>query len=153
MKEELVLDPSPKSLKLLRNSSEFMPFIVFLAAPGMEEMQSVYNNLRVSNAMSSERKSKYLWKKFIHSKFLQTCSDPGINVIFIRWRRCDEEFGGKCATSKSIFKLFRPCCRQWKPWTNISTSYGCLASSLGNGSMGAVDMGLLIILYCTAESV
>ena len=25
-----VLDPSPKSLKLLRNSSEFMPFIVFL---------------------------------------------------------------------------------------------------------------------------
>jgi len=47
-----VLDPSPKSLKLLRNSSEFMPFIVFLAAPGMEEMQSVYNNLRVSNAMS-----------------------------------------------------------------------------------------------------
>jgi len=38
-----VLDPSPKSLKLLRNSSEFMPFIVFLAAPGMEEMQSVYN--------------------------------------------------------------------------------------------------------------
>ena len=25
-----VLDPSPQSLKLLRNSSEFMPFIVFL---------------------------------------------------------------------------------------------------------------------------
>ena len=25
-----VLDPSPRSLKLLRNSSEFMPFIVFL---------------------------------------------------------------------------------------------------------------------------
>ena len=27
-------------------------FLLFLAAPGMEEMQSVYNNLRVSNAMS-----------------------------------------------------------------------------------------------------
>jgi guanylate kinase len=47
-----VLDPSPRSLKLLRNSSEFMPFIVFLAAPGLDEMQHVYNNLRVSNAMS-----------------------------------------------------------------------------------------------------
>ena len=30
----------------------FTLILLFLAAPGMEEMQSVYNNLRVSNAMS-----------------------------------------------------------------------------------------------------
>ena len=30
----------------------FIPILLFSAAPGMEEMQSVYNNLRVSNAMS-----------------------------------------------------------------------------------------------------
>ena len=32
--------------------SIFLLWFYFLAAPGMEEMQSVYNNLRVSNAMS-----------------------------------------------------------------------------------------------------
>ena len=41
-----VLDVSPQSLKMLRNSSEFMPFVVFLAAPGMEEMGHVYDNMR-----------------------------------------------------------------------------------------------------------
>ena len=52
-----VLDPSPKSLKQLRNSSEFMPFIVFLAAPGLEEMKHIYDNHRVSSAMISSSKN------------------------------------------------------------------------------------------------
>ena len=47
-----ILDASPQSLKILRNSSEFMPFVVFLAAPGMDEMRHVYDNLRVSNSMA-----------------------------------------------------------------------------------------------------
>ena len=50
-----VLDVSPQSLKMLRNSSEFMPFVVFLAAPGMEEMGHVYEKPHLFQA--SECKS------------------------------------------------------------------------------------------------
>ncbi len=42
-----VLDPSPQSLKVLRSSAEFMPFIVFLAAPGLDEMRHVFDNAKV----------------------------------------------------------------------------------------------------------
>ena len=52
-----ILDTSPQSLKLLRNSSEFMPFVVFLAAPGMGEMRHVYDNLRATNSMITTGKS------------------------------------------------------------------------------------------------
>ena len=52
-----VLDCSPQSLKTLRNSSEFMPFVVFLAAPGMEEMKHVYDNLRVTGSMITAGKN------------------------------------------------------------------------------------------------
>ena len=46
-----VLDASPQSLKLLRNSSEFMPFVIFLTAPGLDDMKHVYDNLRATNSM------------------------------------------------------------------------------------------------------
>jgi len=52
-----ILDASPQSLKILRNSSEFMPFVVFLAAPGMDEMRHVYDNLRVTNSMMQTGKN------------------------------------------------------------------------------------------------
>jgi len=52
-----VLDVSPQSLKMLRNSSEFMPFVVFLAAPGMEEMGHVYDNMRQTNSLMRNGKS------------------------------------------------------------------------------------------------
>ena len=48
-----VFDPSPQSLKLLRSSSEFMPFVVFLAAPGIEEMKHVYDSMKVTNSLIS----------------------------------------------------------------------------------------------------
>ncbi|KAB7501173.1 MAGUK p55 subfamily member 6 [Armadillidium nasatum] len=40
-----VLDPSPTSLKYLRNSSDFLPYVIFLAAPGLDELK----NLNTSN--------------------------------------------------------------------------------------------------------
>lgn len=52
-----ILDASPQSLKLLRNSSEFMPFVVFLAAPGLDEMRHVYDNMRVTNSMITTGKN------------------------------------------------------------------------------------------------
>lgn len=52
-----ILDASPQSLKLLRNSSEFMPFVVFLAAPGLEEMRHVYDNMRATSSLISAGKN------------------------------------------------------------------------------------------------
>jgi hypothetical protein len=52
-----ILDSSPQSLKVLRNSSEFMPFIIFLAAPGLDEMRHIYDNLRVTNSMIASSKN------------------------------------------------------------------------------------------------
>ena len=51
-----VLDCTPGALKLLHNSNEFMPYVVFLAAPGMEEMKHVYDNDKMTGAiMASQR--------------------------------------------------------------------------------------------------
>ena len=52
-----VLDPSPQSLKLLHSSSEFMPFVVFLAAPGLNEMRHAYDNARVTNSLITTSKT------------------------------------------------------------------------------------------------
>ncbi|XP_050427061.1 protein PALS2 [Adelges cooleyi] len=38
-----VLDCSPVALKILHNSSEFMPYVIFIAAPGVEIMKSLYD--------------------------------------------------------------------------------------------------------------
>ncbi|CAG9768567.1 unnamed protein product [Ceutorhynchus assimilis] len=50
-----ILDCSPMSLKILHNSSEFLPYVIFIAAPGMEQLKSLYDisksnsNLRYSS--------------------------------------------------------------------------------------------------------
>jgi len=31
-----------KALKILHNSSEFMPYVIFIAAPGMEQLKHLY---------------------------------------------------------------------------------------------------------------
>ena len=33
------------------NVPEFMPFVVFLAAPGMEEMKNTFDNARLTNSL------------------------------------------------------------------------------------------------------
>ncbi|CAB0005424.1 unnamed protein product [Nesidiocoris tenuis] len=38
-----ILDCSPAALKLLYNSSEFMPYVIFIAAPGMELLKQLYD--------------------------------------------------------------------------------------------------------------
>ncbi|CAH1175958.1 unnamed protein product [Phaedon cochleariae] len=38
-----VLDCSPISLKMLHNSSEFLPYVIFVAAPGMEQLKNLYD--------------------------------------------------------------------------------------------------------------
>ncbi|KAJ8930806.1 hypothetical protein NQ314_016362 [Rhamnusium bicolor] len=50
-----ILDCSPMSLKILHNSSEFLPYVIFIAAPGMEQLKNLYDigrsnsNLRYSS--------------------------------------------------------------------------------------------------------
>nr|SVE73452.1 EOG090X032R [Daphnia atkinsoni] len=44
-----VLDCSPNALKTLHNSPEFMPYVIFLAAPGMDQLKSIYENSRYSS--------------------------------------------------------------------------------------------------------
>jgi guanylate kinase len=50
-----VLDCSPMALKILHNSSEFLPYVIFIAAPGMEQLKNLYDvgksnsNLRYSS--------------------------------------------------------------------------------------------------------
>ncbi|XP_030748146.1 MAGUK p55 subfamily member 6 isoform X2 [Sitophilus oryzae] len=50
-----ILDCSPMSLKILHNSSEFLPYVIFIASPGMEQLKTLYDvsrsnsNLRYSS--------------------------------------------------------------------------------------------------------
>lgn len=39
-----VLDCSPVALKILHNSSEFLPFVIFVAAPGLEHLKLMYDH-------------------------------------------------------------------------------------------------------------
>ncbi|XP_062546841.1 protein PALS2 isoform X2 [Armigeres subalbatus] len=41
-----VLDCSPTALKILHNSAEFMPYVIFIAAPGMEQLKQLYSERR-----------------------------------------------------------------------------------------------------------
>lgn len=43
-----MLDCAPSALKLLHNSSEFMPFVIFIAAPGMEQLKLLYAERRAT---------------------------------------------------------------------------------------------------------
>ncbi|XP_055632984.1 protein PALS2 isoform X2 [Toxorhynchites rutilus septentrionalis] len=41
-----VLDCAPSALKILHNSAEFMPYVIFIAAPGMEQLKLLYSERR-----------------------------------------------------------------------------------------------------------
>lgn len=43
-----VLDCAPSALKLLHSSPEFMPFVIFIAAPGMEQLKQLYAERRAT---------------------------------------------------------------------------------------------------------
>ncbi|XP_068228631.1 protein PALS2 isoform X5 [Palaemon carinicauda] len=49
-----VLDCSPPSLKYLRNSSELLPYVIFLAAPGMDQIKNLYN---IGNSLCSSSRN------------------------------------------------------------------------------------------------
>ncbi|XP_049802744.1 protein PALS2 isoform X2 [Schistocerca nitens] len=48
-----ILDCSPAALKILHNSSEFMPYVIFIAAPGMEQLKHLYGMGRTIGSSKS----------------------------------------------------------------------------------------------------
>lgn len=44
-----VLDCGPLALKILHNSTEFLPYVIFIAAPGMEQLKNLYDISKSSN--------------------------------------------------------------------------------------------------------
>jgi len=47
-----VLDCNATALKILHNAPEFMPYVIFIAAPGMEALKHVYYSTRPLGASS-----------------------------------------------------------------------------------------------------
>ena len=54
-----ILDCSPSALKLLHNSPEFMPFVIFIAAPGMDQLKQLYAERRATGG--SQRNLAVSW--------------------------------------------------------------------------------------------
>lgn len=57
-----VLDCAPNALKMLHHSTEFMPYVIFIAAPGMEQLKNLYAERRATggsqrNLSVSERRA------------------------------------------------------------------------------------------------
>lgn len=52
-----VLDSSPASLKFLHHSTEFLPFVIFIAAPGMEQLKNLYDIGKSSNNVRSSSRN------------------------------------------------------------------------------------------------
>ncbi|XP_037709695.1 MAGUK p55 subfamily member 6 isoform X4 [Drosophila subpulchrella] len=55
-----ILDCAPNALKILHNSQELMPFVIFVAAPGMEQLKTIYADRRATGSnrnLSFDRQS------------------------------------------------------------------------------------------------
>ncbi|KAK9872916.1 hypothetical protein WA026_020268 [Henosepilachna vigintioctopunctata] len=52
-----ILDCSPLALKILHNSSEFLPYVIFIAAPGMEQLKTLYDASNIGRSTNSLRYS------------------------------------------------------------------------------------------------
>lgn len=53
-----VLDCAPNVLKILHNSQELMPFVIFIGAPGMEQLKLIYNERRATGSNKNLTVSK-----------------------------------------------------------------------------------------------
>lgn len=58
-----VLDCAPSALKMLHNSTEFMPYVIFVGAPGMETLKQIYAERRATGG--SQKNLAVSWKLII----------------------------------------------------------------------------------------
>lgn len=74
-----VLDCSPTALKILHNSAEFLPYVIFIAAPGMELLKTMYGgpqnmgsrNLTFDRQSSIRYEYQNEFKSFANESFFQ----------------------------------------------------------------------------------
>ncbi|XP_076046074.1 MAGUK p55 subfamily member vari isoform X3 [Oratosquilla oratoria] len=78
-----VLDCSPVCLKFLRNSSDLLPYVIFLAAPGMDQIKNMYASGR-SLAYSSRNLTEDDYKRTLdESSKLQRAYDKYFDLEIV----------------------------------------------------------------------
>ncbi|KAL6432740.1 hypothetical protein ACFW04_006260 [Cataglyphis niger] len=78
-----VLDCSPAALKILHNSTEFMPYVIFIAAPGMEQLKSLYDLGRSTGASSRNLTEDDLRSTLEESAALQRAYEKYIDLVIV----------------------------------------------------------------------
>ncbi|XP_035774225.1 MAGUK p55 subfamily member 6-like isoform X3 [Anopheles albimanus] len=78
-----VLDCSPAALKILHNSPEFMPFVVFIAAPGMEQLKLLYSERRSASGSTRNLHDDDLISAVEESALLQRKYDKYLDMIVV----------------------------------------------------------------------
>ncbi|XP_034934871.1 MAGUK p55 subfamily member 6-like isoform X2 [Chelonus insularis] len=78
-----VLDCSPGALKTLHNSTEFMPYVIFIAAPGMEQLKVLYDVGRSTGASSRNLTEDDLRSTLEESAALQRAYEKYIDMVIV----------------------------------------------------------------------
>ncbi|XP_044587929.1 protein PALS2 isoform X3 [Cotesia glomerata] len=78
-----VLDCSPGALKTLHNSTEFMPYVIFIAAPGMEQLKTLYDHGRSTGASSRNLTEDDLRSTLEESAALQRAYEKYIDLVIV----------------------------------------------------------------------
>ncbi|XP_044006469.1 protein PALS2 isoform X2 [Aphidius gifuensis] len=78
-----VLDCSPAALKILHNSTEFMPYVIFVAAPGMEQLKCLYDLGRTTGASNRNLTEDDLKSTLEESAALQRAYEKYIDMVIV----------------------------------------------------------------------
>lgn len=64
-----VLDCSPSALKILHSSPEFMPYVIFIGAPGMETLKQIYAERKATGGSQKNLAVSWLIQEYIRNDF------------------------------------------------------------------------------------
>ncbi|CAH1718180.1 unnamed protein product [Chironomus riparius] len=78
-----VLDCAPSALKLLHNSPEFMPFVIFIAAPGMEQLKQLYAERRAAGGSQRNLADDELVNQVEESMMLQRKYEKYFDMVIV----------------------------------------------------------------------
>lgn len=98
-----VLDCAPSALKMLHNSTEFMPYVIFIAAPGMEQLKQIYAERRATGG-SQRNLTVCMPNGIMISLYVFRCGS--INVVDCMGFTLTTNFTGECKNiPKGILKM------------------------------------------------
>ncbi|XP_059614145.1 protein PALS2 isoform X3 [Phlebotomus argentipes] len=78
-----VLDCAPSALKMLHNSQEFMPYVVFIAAPGMEQLKQIYAERRATGGSTRNLADDDLVQAVEDSALLQRKYEKYLDLVIV----------------------------------------------------------------------